>query len=269
MALDNVELTEQLFEAIDTIVKERLRNLPYDKTLVATITDVANAPYGKYEVTTDNNIKITAYSERTDLCLKDQVYVKVPQNDYSQLKIITEKYVPDTQENELPAIISVKLREELDSIWAELKKQQSSISALQNGSSGGNGGGSSGGSGGGSSGGSNQSTCTECGTSCVTTCRSDCGGQAKGSNMCTNGDCLGTCHAGCSKGCYGNCTDACKNGCGSQCNGKCVGSCTNQCSEKCGGYVSVVTLMAYQQQTQTTAVQKPGSQKGPNYLIIK
>lgn len=101
MALDNIEMTEQLFEAIDTIVSERIKNLPYDKTLIARITNVDNAAYGKFEVTTDTNIVMTAYSERQDLVLGDWVYVKVPQNDYTKLKIITEKYIPDNLQDKL------------------------------------------------------------------------------------------------------------------------------------------------------------------------
>lgn len=95
IALNNTEITEQLFKAIDAIVNERLTSLPYDKTIVATIIDVHDAKYGKYKVSTDNNIVFYAYAYDTSYQLDTKVYVRIPENDYTKQKIITGHYIPD------------------------------------------------------------------------------------------------------------------------------------------------------------------------------
>lgn len=130
MALNNIEITEQLFEAIDAIVRERIRTLPYDKTLVATITNIDDAPYGKYEVTTDTNIKITAYSEETAYQLGEWVYVKVPQNDYSKHKIITERYVPENPSEPLDNYIDIDQEIELLKQYGQLQYQIDEINDM-------------------------------------------------------------------------------------------------------------------------------------------
>lgn len=104
MALNNIEMTEQLFEAIDAIVTERLRTLPYDKTVVATIInkkrytvidEYNNSIIGyKYKVTTDDNITFDAYSNISTYNVGMRVYVRIPQGDYTQQKVITQVWVP-------------------------------------------------------------------------------------------------------------------------------------------------------------------------------
>lgn len=94
MALTNIEMTEQLFEAMDAIITERLRALPYDRTIVATITDNAQAAHYKYRVTTDENIQFDAYSSITTYTVGTRVYVRIPQGDYTKQKMITDVWVP-------------------------------------------------------------------------------------------------------------------------------------------------------------------------------
>lgn len=72
------DISEQLFQAIDAIVMERIRVLPYDKTVIATIIENKNAPYGKYKVTTDDNITFYAFSEVTNYPLYMRIYVRIP-----------------------------------------------------------------------------------------------------------------------------------------------------------------------------------------------
>lgn len=102
------ELSEQLFQAIDAIVIERLRVLPYDKTVVATIIENKDAPYGKYRVTTDDNITFYAYADIATYPLQEKVYVRIPQNDYTKQKVITGRYI---QENRPTKITEVKSEE--------------------------------------------------------------------------------------------------------------------------------------------------------------
>ena len=89
------EISEQLFQAIDAIVMERIRVLPYDKTVIATIVENNQASYGKYKVTTDDNITFYAFADTSKYELKEKVYVRIPQGDYTKQKIITGYYIPD------------------------------------------------------------------------------------------------------------------------------------------------------------------------------
>ncbi|MBR2247115.1 MAG: hypothetical protein IJ880_08840 [Bacilli bacterium] len=89
------DISEQLFEAIDAIVMERIRVLKYDKTVIATIIENDSAPYGKYKVTTDDNITFTAYADTSRYLLKEKVYVRIPEGDYTKQKIITGYYIPE------------------------------------------------------------------------------------------------------------------------------------------------------------------------------
>ena len=94
---DVSELSEQLFEAIDAIVKERLRHLDFDKTIIATITDTSKSLYGRYQVTTDSNIIFTAYADITSYNLGDKVYIRIPGGDYTKQKVITGRYIEENR----------------------------------------------------------------------------------------------------------------------------------------------------------------------------
>lgn len=89
------DISEQLFQAIDAIVMERIRVLKYDKTVIATIIENDKALYGKYKVTTDDNITFYAYADTNKYILHDKVYVRIPEGDYTKQKIITGKYIPE------------------------------------------------------------------------------------------------------------------------------------------------------------------------------
>lgn len=92
--------TEDLFQAIDTIIATRVSKLPYDQTIICTIEDTTNAEYGKYLVrasnsTTDLDAKFTVFSEKTDYKVGDKVYVRIPMGDFTQQKVITGGYVAE------------------------------------------------------------------------------------------------------------------------------------------------------------------------------
>lgn len=87
------DYAENLFQAVDTIVAERVKNLPYDHTVVATVLDATNAYTGTYKVTTDNNAKFTAYSDIKTYNAGDRVYVRIIDTDYYQSKTIVGKYI--------------------------------------------------------------------------------------------------------------------------------------------------------------------------------
>lgn len=87
------DYSEALFQSIDTIVAERVKRLPYDRTIVATITNADNAYIGAYKVTTDNNTTFTAYSDIKTYNTGERVYIRIIDTQYNQSKIITGKYV--------------------------------------------------------------------------------------------------------------------------------------------------------------------------------
>lgn len=115
------DISEQLFQAIDAIVMERLRVLPYDKTVIATIVENKDAPYGKYKVTTDDNITFYAFADTSKYALKEKVYIRIPQGDYTKQKIITGWYIPDGNTQLLKDVI-VKKTSETATIYDELDR---------------------------------------------------------------------------------------------------------------------------------------------------
>lgn len=87
------DYAENLFQSIDTIIGERIKNLPYDHTIVATIVDAKNAYLGAYQVTTDNYTTFTAYSDVKTYNKHDRVYVRIVDTNYNRFKVITGKYI--------------------------------------------------------------------------------------------------------------------------------------------------------------------------------
>lgn len=63
MGLSETDITENLFKAIDTIIAERLKNLPYDITQIATVVDSSSRNNGIYKVSLDGHSEEFAYSD--------------------------------------------------------------------------------------------------------------------------------------------------------------------------------------------------------------
>lgn len=103
------EISDQLFAAIDAIVKQRIKQLDYDKTIIATIINNENRFFGRYQVTTDNNIQFTAYSEITTYEIGDKVYIRVPGSDYTKQKVITSRYIESNRNKSIPELQSVTI----------------------------------------------------------------------------------------------------------------------------------------------------------------
>lgn len=93
MAQTSTEITEKLFEAVDTIIGERITSLPYDQTIVAQIVSAEDHANGIYIVTHDYNTNFTAYADYTGFQVGDYVYVRIPEGDYTKQKVITGKYL--------------------------------------------------------------------------------------------------------------------------------------------------------------------------------
>ncbi len=83
---------EQFFQSIDIILTQRLSDLSYDTTVIATIVDDSDKNKGKY-IVSDGTIKFDAYSNDTTYQVDDQVRVAILNGDWSQKKFIEGKYV--------------------------------------------------------------------------------------------------------------------------------------------------------------------------------
>lgn len=93
MAKSSNEITQGLFEAVDTIIGERISALPYDQTIVCQIVNTQDHANGIYTVTHNYNTTFTAYADFTGYNVNDYVYVRIPEGDYTQQKVITGKFL--------------------------------------------------------------------------------------------------------------------------------------------------------------------------------
>ena len=82
---------ENINRAIQIHVENAIKGLQYNKTELVEIVDITNRDKGEYTVF-NGSVKYFAYSENTKYALRDKVYVNIPNNDYSQQKIIIGKY---------------------------------------------------------------------------------------------------------------------------------------------------------------------------------
>ena len=69
------DYTENLFRSIDTIIAERVKQLPYDTTQIVEIIDATNAANGIYKVSPDNQYTEIVYSDNPDYQKGDKVYL--------------------------------------------------------------------------------------------------------------------------------------------------------------------------------------------------
>ena len=85
---------ESLFDAIKIIAEERIANLNYDKTLICTITNIADEKNDIY-VVSDGSISFKARGDGNKYKIDDQVRVLILNGDYSKEKFIQGKYKKD------------------------------------------------------------------------------------------------------------------------------------------------------------------------------
>ena len=69
------DYTENLFRSIDTIIAERIKQLPYDSTQIVEIIEASNAANGIYKVSADNQYIETVYSDNPTYQVGDKVYI--------------------------------------------------------------------------------------------------------------------------------------------------------------------------------------------------
>lgn len=85
-------ISEQVLQAVEIVVDEKISKLEYDKTKQGKIYSIENINTGEYRVTL-NGAHVLAYAEDTSETYKvgEAVYVKIPEGDMSNKKIITSR----------------------------------------------------------------------------------------------------------------------------------------------------------------------------------
>ena len=91
MALSQ-QAVESMLQAMDIIAAKQFNSASYDQTIVCTITDRSSASKKFFYTVTDGSTKFKAYvlsaPEAEEYDVDDQVYVKIPNGDYSKKKYI-------------------------------------------------------------------------------------------------------------------------------------------------------------------------------------
>lgn len=83
-------ISEQLLQAMDIVMEQKLTQLQFDKTIQAKVYSVVDIDTGEYKVRYNGNI-FSAFSNDTSKTYKvnDAVYVSVPEGNFSNKKLIT------------------------------------------------------------------------------------------------------------------------------------------------------------------------------------
>ena len=96
LSLTRVDYENNFCQAVNTIIDAKLQGMKYDYTDRCTIIDDSKASIGKYRV--DNGkAKYYAYSENTEYKEGQNVYVLIPQNDYTKDATILGKVVTEDE----------------------------------------------------------------------------------------------------------------------------------------------------------------------------
>ena len=83
------QISENLFNAIDIIIQERLKNLRFDRTIVCTVIEKSKENW--YRVSYQG-LMFEAQSDISTLKKNDQVYVLIPENDETNRRFIIGVY---------------------------------------------------------------------------------------------------------------------------------------------------------------------------------
>lgn len=98
MALSQ-QAVESMLKAMDIIATNQFNSVSYDQTIVCTIIDRSAASKQFYYTVTDGSAKFKAYvlstQEAEEYDVDDQVYVKIPNGDYSKKKYIEGYYISE------------------------------------------------------------------------------------------------------------------------------------------------------------------------------
>lgn len=85
------EMLENLFDAISTIVEERVRALSFDRTVEATVVMLPTGDEQLYTVYDGSTYYRVAPQGEMSYQLDDVVYILIPENDFNKTKFIIGK----------------------------------------------------------------------------------------------------------------------------------------------------------------------------------
>lgn len=86
-----MNINDALLQTIKTLVKQEINNAPFDKTRQAIV--LANNNDGTYKIRLDGNEydNISSYPSNTTITIGSVVKVIIPNNQYSQMFLLTNK----------------------------------------------------------------------------------------------------------------------------------------------------------------------------------
>lgn len=92
------QISDAILESIDILVDGKIKDLKFDKTVQATIFEIVDVDKGEYRVRYKNNIFL-AYSSNLETVYKTgtDIYLKIPEDDMSNKKIIEGKVKSSSQ----------------------------------------------------------------------------------------------------------------------------------------------------------------------------
>lgn len=100
------QLQEAVFTAIDTLVSQRIDKLQLDKTVTATIVSCTNALTGEYKVSYNGGFMTAYANEGTTYNKNTEVYVLVPESDFTKQKYIVSKAQAISNDNNISFVSS-------------------------------------------------------------------------------------------------------------------------------------------------------------------
>ena len=86
------DINEQICKAVDIIVSKKIESIDFDSTIIVTTVDNQNRKNNQY-VCSNGEAEFVAYSKDQSYKINESVQVTIPNNDYSQQKVIIGRYV--------------------------------------------------------------------------------------------------------------------------------------------------------------------------------
>lgn len=86
-----MNINDALLQTIKTLIRQEINNAPFDKTRQAIV--LANNNDGTYKIRLDGNEydNISSYPSNTTITIGSVVKVIIPNNQYSQMFLLTNK----------------------------------------------------------------------------------------------------------------------------------------------------------------------------------
>ena len=83
------EINNGLITGINTLIDKAIKQLKLDKTISATVKEIIDITSGEYKVSYEGNVFSAFALNGQEYEVDDTVYVKIPENDWSNKKYIS------------------------------------------------------------------------------------------------------------------------------------------------------------------------------------